>query len=376
MEVKYANDLSDVNLYDSWNEILSQTANANVQLTHEWLSSWWEVFGDNMKLSLITITDRGKIIAIAPLTITKVICKAGFEFRKLTFLGDGLTDYHDLLIANERREDILQILLKFIVNIRDNWDAIHFRNVRSDSPNLPIMRDTLGNTTFTFVERINIQCSYIPINCNWSNYYGALSKNIRSDIRRRSNLLAKMGKVEFIRLHEVEDVMDTLCIIKSIHVKCRRAKGEISWYTDKKRFSFVSLILERFGDRKWLDLVFLKLNGRIIAYYLGFMYDNIVYFWNTGFDPEFSKVSPGKLLLHHWIKESFADGCKEFDFMVGEESYKRQWTSPTRPNYEFFIFKNTIGSNILKYYYTYKPVLKKNPYLRKIGHGIRNRIRD
>jgi CelD/BcsL family acetyltransferase involved in cellulose biosynthesis len=376
MEVNFTNDLSDVNLYDSWNEILSQTENANVQLTHEWLSSWWEVFGDNKKLSLITITDGGKIVGIAPLTITKVICKAGFELRKLTFMGDGLTDYHDLLIANERREEILQILLKFIVNSRDNWDAIHFRNVRSDSPNLPIMRDTLGNTTFTFVERINIQCSYIPINCNWLNYYDTLGKNIRSDIRRRSNLLTKMGKVEFIRLHEVEDVMDTLYVIKSIHVKCRRAKGEISWYTDNKRFSFVSLILERFGDRKWLDLVFLKLNGRIIAYYLGFMYDNIVYFWNTGFDPEFSKVSPGKLLLHHWIKESFADGYREFDFMVGEESYKRQWTSPTRPNYEFFIFKNTIRSNLLKCYYTYKPILKKNPYLRKIGHGIKNRIRD
>lgn len=376
MEVQFANDFSNGNLYDSWNEILSQTADANVQLTHEWLSSWWEVFGDNKRLSLITVTDGGKIIGIAPLTITKVIGKAGFELRKLTFVGDGLTDYHDLLIANERREEALQILIKFIVNGKENWDAIHFRNVRGDSPNLPILRDASGDTSLTFVERINLQCSYISIDCNWMNYYSALGKNIRSDIRRRLNHLAKIGKAEFIRLHEVDDVTDTLGIIKSIHVKCRRAKGEISWYTDEKRFRFVSLILKRFGDRKWLDIVFLKLNDRVIAYYLGFVYDNIVYFWNTGFDPEFSKVSPGKLLLHYWIKDSFAEGYREFDFMVGEDPYKFQWTSHMRPNYEFFIFKNTVRSNLLKCYYTYKPILKKNPYLRKIGHGIRSRIKD
>ena len=376
MEVQFANDFSNGNLYDSWNEILSQTAYANIQLTHEWLSSWWEVFGDNKKLSLITITDRGKIIGIAPLTITKVIGKAGFELRKLTFVGNGLTDYHDLLIANGRREETLQILLEFIVNCKENWDAIHFRNIRSDSPNLPILKGILRDTSFTFVERINIRSHYISIDCNWIDYYGALGKNIRSDIRRRLNYMTKIGKAEFIRLHEIDDIMDTLSIIKSIHVKCRQAKGEISWYTDEKRFRFVSLILKRFGERKWLDLVFLKLNKRIVAYYLGFVYDNIVYFWNTGFDPEFSKVGPGKLLLHFWIKDSFEAGYREFDFMVGEEPYKRQWTSPMRPNYELFIFKNTARSNLLKYYYTCKPILKRNPYLRKIGHGIRSRLKD
>ena len=376
MDVKLANDFSNSLLYDSWNEILSRAACANIQLTHEWLSTWWEVFGDNERLSLITVADGDKIIGIAPLIITKVLSKAGFELRKLTFVGDGLTDYHDLLIANERRKEILQILLEFIFNNNENWDAIHFRNFRSDSPNLPILRDSLRNTSLTFTERINIKAPYISINCDWLKYYGALGKNIRSDIRRRLNYLAKMGKAEFIRLHEIDDVMDTLRVIKSIHIKCRQAKGETSWYTDEKRLKFVSLILERFGERKWLDIVFLKLNDRIVAYYLGFVYDNIVYFWNTGFDPEFSKVSPGKLLMHHWIKDSFAAGYREFDFMVGEESYKYQWTKHMRSNYELFLFKNTARSHLLKCYYTCKPVLKKNPYIKKIGAGIKSRIRN
>ncbi|MBN2312743.1 MAG: GNAT family N-acetyltransferase [Sedimentisphaerales bacterium] len=376
MDAQLVDNFANGTLYDSWNALLSQAADANAQLTHEWLSSCWEIFSDRKKLSLITVNDGSKIVGIAPLTIATVIDKAGMTLKKLTFVGDGLTDYHDLLTADEKREEILRILIEFIVEGKKDWDVIHFRNVRGDSPNLPILRNILTETSFRFMERINIRSPYISIDRDWTDYYSTLGKNIRSDVRRRSNVLAKLGKAEFVRLHKVNDVTDTLHMIKSIHVKYRKAKGDVSWYTNEKRFRFASLIVKRFGDRKWLDIVFLKLNDQIIAYYLGFVYGNIVYFWNTGFDPDFSKVGPGKLLLHFWIKDSFAKGYSQFDFMVGEESYKLQWTSPTRPNYEFFVFKNTTRSHIFKCYYTYKPALMKNPYLRKIGAGIKSRIKD
>lgn len=225
MEVRLANDFSDDDLREAWGDLLSQNVVAGAQLTREWLSSWWEVFGDRKKLSLVTVTEGGRIIGLAPLTIAKVIDKAGFALRKLTFAGDGLTDYHDLLIADEKREETLRVLLDFVVNGDERWDAIHFRNVRGDSPNLPILRDVLEDISSTFIERVNIRSPYISIDGNWTDYYGALGKNMRSDIRRRSNRLAKMGKVEFVRLHEVDDVTDTLDTIKSIHVKCRQAQG-------------------------------------------------------------------------------------------------------------------------------------------------------
>jgi CelD/BcsL family acetyltransferase involved in cellulose biosynthesis len=376
VRVQITNDFADRNLYDSWNEILSQPENANVQLTHEWLSTWWEVFGDNKKLLLITITEGDRIVGIVPLTISKVMGKAGLELRKLTFVGDGLTDYHDLLIADTRRKEALQVLSKFVVNCKDNWDVIHFRNVRGSSPNLSMLRDTFEDTSLAFFERINTRCPYISIDGAWTDYYDALGKNIRSDIRRRTNRLAQMGTAEFVRLHQVEDVPATLNTVKSIHIKCQQAKGETSWFTDEKRFRFTSLILERLGERKWLDIVFLKLNDRIIAYYLGFVYAGVVYFWNTGYDPEFSKQSPGKLLLHYWIKDSFERGYKAFDFMVGTEPYKLQWTNRMAPNYEILGAQRTVRSNLLKYYYKYKPILKRNPYLRKIGIVVRSTMKE
>ena len=376
MEVRFINDFSSGYLYESWNDILSQVKDANAQLTYEWISSCWDVFGGDKRLALIVVEDKGKIVGIAPLAVTTVISKAGLRLRKLAFIGDGLTDYQDLLMAEDKRQEVLYALFEFIFNAKQEWDAIHFRNMRGDSPNLPILRNIFGDTPFRFVERINIRSPYISIDCKWSDYYNTLGKNMKSDIKRRLNGLARAGKAEFVRLHELDDVAQILNIIKSIHVKCRQSKGGISWYTNGRRFELASLILRQFSNRKWLDLVFLKLNDRIIAYYLGFIYNSIVHFWNTGFDPEYSHVSPGKLLLHYWIKDSFEKGYKQFDFMVGEEPYKFQWTSLVRPNYELFLFRNTARSSLLKCYYDYKPVLKKNPYLRKIGAGIKSRIHN
>lgn len=375
MEIRFLNDFTNNNLHNFWNEILSQSNDANIQLTYEWLSIWWEVFGNDKKLSLITVTDGDKIIGIAPLIITRIIGKAGLVLRKLTFIGYGITDYHNLIIANEKREEALRILIDFIIDHKKNWDVVHFNNIRGDSPNLPILRNILEDTSLTVTERINIQSPYISIDRDWTSYFNALSKNVRSDIRRRLNYLSRMEKAELIHLHKVEDITGTLDIIKSIHVKCRQAKGETSLYADENKFKFVSMIMKQFSDRKWLDIVFLKLNDRIIAYSLGFVYDNTVSYWNAGFDPEFSKLSPGKMLLYHWIRDSFEAGYREFDFMIGEEPYKFQWTSRVRPNYEFLLFNNTMRSNLLKCYYKNKLLLKKNPYIQKIGSRIMNRVK-
>lgn len=372
MDVQRISGFSDSESYEPWNRILSQTSGANAQLTHEWLSSWWEVFGQDKTLCLVSVTDGDRIVGMAPLVGQTIMDTAGFVLRKLTFAGDGVTDYHDLLTVPEQRKEIIRLLLEYLAG--QEWDVIHLRNVRGDSPNLPVLREALRKTPLSVLERVNIRSPYVPIDGSWTDYYGRLSKNMRSDIRRRSNHLAKVGKVQFVRIHEIDEVAPALEIIKSIHIKCRQAQGGTSWFADAQRYRFASLVLERFSRHQWLDVVYLMLDGQVIAYYLGFAYNNVVHFWNTGFNPAFSQFSPGKVLLYHWLQDSFAQGYREFDFMVGEEPYKLQWTDAVRPNYEIFLFKKTVRSQILRCCHTHSPVFKKNRYLRKMARGIGRRI--
>ncbi len=55
-----------------WNQLLKESDNDNIFLTWEWVYTWWEVFGGESELFIITVkNDKGDLIGIAPLHIKK-----------------------------------------------------------------------------------------------------------------------------------------------------------------------------------------------------------------------------------------------------------------------------------------------------------------
>jgi len=84
-----------------------------------------------------------------------------------------------------------------------------------------------------------------------------------------------------------------------------------------------------------LRLYVLKLEGRIIAVYYGFLYRDRACYYLGGFDSDFANLSPGKLLLAHAIEQAVREGAREFDFLRGQESYKYEWGAVDKPAYRW-----------------------------------------
>ena len=53
-------------------------------------------------------------------------------------------------------------------------------------------------------------------------------------------------------------------------------------------------------------------------------------FYNGGFDPSHSKLSPGMVLLARVLESAFEEGAQIFDFLLGDESYKSRFADETR----------------------------------------------
>ena len=53
------------------------------------------------------------------------------------------------------------------------------------------------------------------------------------------------------------------------------------------------------------------------------------YFYQSGFDPAYSKLSPGTVMIAHAIRRAIEGGYTTFDFLRGDEAYKRRW-KPTK----------------------------------------------
>ena len=64
-----------------------------------------------------------------------------------------------------------------------------------------------------------------------------------------------------------------------------------------------------------------------------------MYFYQSGRDPRWEDQSVGVALMVKMIRRAIEGGYRRFDFLRGEEAYKRQWTSSTAVTRELVAFR-------------------------------------
>ena len=71
-----------------------------------------------------------------------------------------------------------------------------------------------------------------------------------------------------------------------------------------------------------LRLGILKLDARPVATTMCFDYNDTVYLYNSGYDPQYRSLSVGLISKILCIKDSIERGRNKFDFLKGAEAYK------------------------------------------------------
>lgn len=72
-------------------------------------------------------------------------------------------------------------------------------------------------------------------------------------------------------------------------------------------------------------------DGSVVAAAFGFEDDEAYYLYNSAFDPAAAAVSPGIVLVDCLIGKAASDGRSRFDFLKGDEVYKRRLGAVARP---------------------------------------------
>src|SRR5215207_1935799 len=75
-------------LEPEWNALLQQSQSNCIFLTWEWISTWWEIFGADFEMRVLTSHDpSGKLRGIAPLMIGREQASFARNFRCLMIIG-------------------------------------------------------------------------------------------------------------------------------------------------------------------------------------------------------------------------------------------------------------------------------------------------
>jgi CelD/BcsL family acetyltransferase involved in cellulose biosynthesis len=285
-------------LKEDWQELQQDSFTATPFQTWEWMSTWHQTFGG--KPLLLLAYDEELLVGILPL-----ILKRG-AWTTLRSMGAGPSDYLHPLIRTGHEPEAWEAFL----------NAFHVL-----SPLADIHQISERGVTFENPGLENATCLVVDLPDDFETYLSRLSKSLRYDVRKLDKKLFAEGKA---RIYEPEDLGEGLDILFEQHRKRWRSRGLPGAFFGKtERFHREWAALAR--SRGWLRLRILEYEGKPIGAIYAMTFNGVCYYYQAGFDPAHSAISPGTLLVAHTIREAIGEGVKQFDFCRGDEPYKRRW---------------------------------------------------
>jgi CelD/BcsL family acetyltransferase involved in cellulose biosynthesis len=328
-------------LSDIWNQLLVAYEQATIHSTFQWLRIWWDHYRGNRDLLILVARDGEQTLGIAPFAVsTSTAVKGLADQRTIQWLGQGSSDYGDFIVP-ERHDQVMAAVVDHLLEIRSSWDRIDLRETREDSPNLAAFLAAAAAAGLICDTRESTICLQAGTDISWDDYYGRVRAKFRSDVRRRLAKLEQIGPVELVR-HDTADeaLWEDLLAVNEKHFD-EKNKQDLT-----RNLEFLKDIADGLGARRWLDISLLKVGGDTAAYNIGFRFGGVVYHWKVGFDPDYYKYSPGRLLIRFLLEQCCGDGTTRFDFMRGAEEYKRDWAFDERKNINVTAENKQLGSKV------------------------------
>ena len=150
-------------------------------------------------------------------------------------------------------------------------------------------------------------------------------------LRMARNRAQRGAPVEFCRADAASSPSFLQWLIR-LHGERWHSRGQTGVLSDERVRSFHQQSLPALVQSELARLYALRVGEEIAAVYYGFQHRTRAYCYLSGFDPKFSFISPGVLLLAHVMSESASTGVSEIHFLRGDERYKYLWGAVPRFN--------------------------------------------
>jgi CelD/BcsL family acetyltransferase involved in cellulose biosynthesis len=313
-----------VDAEDVWREF-QKTASMFPFQDYDLLENWYRNIGLNEGIVplLINVTSGdGSPLLFLPFGIRKAN-----SLRRLEWLGRGIFDYGAPILHEDFSKKYNPIefssIWKAIKRIIPNVDLIALENQppfinKQINPFIQISKDSLIGKSY---------CAELPR--EWSDFISIEPrKKISVDSLRQLKRLKSKGDLNFIfakTKENIEAILAELMEQKKIQYHQTKANNIFSknGVTEFYKDASIQLI-----NKEMVQLSALILDGEILACHWGLIYQNRYYYLMPSYRRDrWEKYSAGRILMEHLIKWSIDIGLEEFDFTIGDENYKKNWST-------------------------------------------------
>ncbi|MBU4009518.1 MAG: GNAT family N-acetyltransferase [Proteobacteria bacterium] len=343
---------------DKWNKLSLQHYNYSFFLSHEWFDLWLKHFGRMTDLYFIIIYEVDMPVLIVPL-IRHTVKKNRINIQQLELAGNFFSPFRYLITDLRNGDKILVLIKKLLKFIKTNkivkWDMLSFYGIPEEQKQAEkLMAVAVANKLYCYDEMAYGDWYEDSIPEKYEDYFKSLPKKLRKDIVYCQRRMEREGQLLF-ELYDNNDDLDSIMnVYFSLYANSWQEK-------EKYEPDFLRNLTRLAACKNSLRLGFLKFNNKPIACQFWLNVNKTSYIFKIFYDQKYSKYSPGKVLTAKMFKSAIeADHVDLIDFVMGDESYKKDWLPKRRTRRHVTIYGNTIKGRFMQIVDRgIKPVIKK-----------------
>ena len=375
-----ASDLAKVE--QEW-RLFQQHADCTAFQAFEWLAAWQRCIGAPAGVQPVIVTGRrpdATLLFIMPLAVIR-----HGRLRQLTFLGRDLGDYNAPLLASDFSQviskDAFPALWRRVISaIGDHAAADPFDLVMLDK-----MPEHIGAQENPF---LSLGCNLNPsgayatrLGPDWDSFY--LEKRSSATRRRDRTKRKRLAESGDILLVTPDDPHDLELTLETLIQQKRRAfarMGVADIFDRPGYLDFYHAVATAENGRRIAHVSRLQVGSAFAAVNLGLEFRRRYYHVLASYDEgELSRFGPGVVHLHELMKHAIGRHCREFDFTIGDEPYKREWSDRELNLFDYIApvtLRGTLASGSMQIAQRAKRAIKQSrrlwPLIGKLRAGLAN----
>ena len=317
-------------LEPEWDELVSRSPADSLFLSWAYVSSWWSIYGEGCQLRVLTARDGdGRLCGLAPLVLGP---GQGHRrhLRFLTFLGalgDTLSEYLDFVVLPGLEHEVLPEFWRIMSTELAGWDVVSLPLVPASSTTIDVLKQQAGGDAGRLRQPSAHVSPFIRLDNDWDAYLRLRSRSFRRGFQSTWNRAHRHA----VRvLHAGVDIPIGSALDRLIALnRARWGDAGLAFHTDEF-CAFHRLLAPKLLAKGQVSVMLLQLDGKDAAIRYDFVYGRRLWVFQGGWDPDLGALAPGKILTAYSIQWCIENGLDEYDFLAGDASYKRAWSTDTR----------------------------------------------
>lgn len=302
----------------AWDELWHGSHEATVFQHRAWLGAWWAAYGQPGHLRLVLVHHRG-----APVAGAALYQAPHDPFRRLRLVGEGVSDYGDVLLADDDRAAAGRMLAAAIAGLRRPVD------LREVAPGAAAeqLAELFPRRTAAYPDSV---CMQLPAH-SWEGALAALPHRTSSRIRSKARKIDQFGvRAEITPAGAGAATVDLLL---RLHAEQWRGRGINPEHVSDRYAALLRAAVPELIADGCADLVRFQADGETVACDLVLYWDDTLAEYLSGARSGLrNRIDLAAMFVRDALGAAERRGLKTYTLLRGCEPYKLRWRPEPRTN--------------------------------------------